>query len=327
MRPLRFTVEPSEAGWRLDRFLASRVPEVSRSQLRRHIDGGAVTLEGKTARPSRSVRVGQVVEYLPPPPKEAEPDAEPIELAVVFEDEWIVVLDKPRGMVVHPAAGHQSGTLVNALLHHCPDLKGVGGVLRPGIVHRLDKDTSGLMVVTKQDRAHRTLAAQFKAHDIERRYLALVLGRPKKTAGVFDTPYGRHPKHRKRFSSRHRGSRRAVTHYRVLEPMEGASLVEARLETGRTHQVRVHFADNGHPVLGDPMYAWAPKDPKVRAATKGLGGQALHAAVLGFEHPADRRFLLFVADPPADMVEAIGALGGSGDFKSWRRDVMKSGKP
>ena len=161
-------------------------------------------MEGKTIRPSRSVRAGQVVEYLPPPPEPAEPAAEPIELNVVHEDEWIVVLDKPRSMVVHPAAGHRSGTLVNALLHHCPDLKGVGGVLRPGIVHRLDKDTSGLMVVTKEDRAHRTLAAQFKSHEIERRYLALVSGRLKRPAGVFDTPYGRHPKHRKRFSSRPR---------------------------------------------------------------------------------------------------------------------------
>jgi 23S rRNA pseudouridine1911/1915/1917 synthase len=227
---------------------------------------------------------------------------------VVHEDRWLVVIDKPPGLVVHPAAGHESGTLVNALLAHVRDLRGIGGELRPGIVHRIDKDTSGLLVVAKDDATMNTLAAAFKAHAVERAYDALVAGKPPGPGGRIETMYGRDPRNRKKFSSRVRTGKRAVTNWKVLEQFEGAARVEARLETGRTHQVRVHMAALGCPLLGDATYGRPPRDPSLRAIATALGRQALHARTLAFVHPATGRRLSFSSELPADMRAALEAL-------------------
>jgi 23S rRNA pseudouridine1911/1915/1917 synthase len=227
---------------------------------------------------------------------------------VLYEDEQLIVVDKPAGMVVHPAAGHSSGTLVNALLGHCDNLSGIGGVLRPGIVHRLDKLTSGVLVASKTDEAHQGLAEQFSVHTVERRYVVVVAGRLAAARGTFDTFHGRHPTDRKRYTSRCDRGRRAVTHYEVRQPLRGASLVQATLETGRTHQVRVHFADAGHPVLGDPVYGRPPGHPEARRQGRALGRQALHAQVLGFVHPVTGQRLRFASPPPPDMQVVISAL-------------------
>jgi 23S rRNA pseudouridine1911/1915/1917 synthase len=282
----------------------------TRSQLKRHIDDGLCSVNHEVARPARKLRPGDVVRLTVPPP---EPDGalpEEIPLTVLYEDDHLIVIDKPPGLVVHPAAGHRNGTLVNALLGHCKSLSGVGGTVRAGIVHRLDKLTSGVLVASKSDEAHLGLAAQFAAHTVERRYVAVVSGRLTSASGTFDTPYGRHVTDRKRFTgrTRHARARRAVTHYRVLRRLQGATLVEARLETGRTHQVRVHFSEAGHPLLGDPIYGRPPRDPAARAAARALGRQALHAQVLGFDHPSTGERLRFVAAPPRDMQDLIAAL-------------------
>jgi 23S rRNA pseudouridine1911/1915/1917 synthase len=301
------------AGKRLDLFLAGALEGVSRSQLARQIGQGAVTVNGVVDPPSRKLRAGDVVTWTPPPVARTEIGAEAIPLVVVHEDRWLVVIDKPPGLVVHPAPGHDSGTLVNALLAHVSDLRGIGGELRPGIVHRIDKDTSGLLVVAKDDATMNALAAAFKAHTVERAYDALVVGKPPGPGGRIDTLYGRDPRDRKKFSSRVRTGKRAVTNWRVLERFAGAAHVEARLETGRTHQVRVHLAALGCPLLGDRTYGRPPRDPEVRALAAGLGRQALHARTLGFVHPATGKRLSFSSEMPADMraaLEALRALGG-----------------
>jgi 23S rRNA pseudouridine1911/1915/1917 synthase len=310
-------VSTGEEGLRIDQALATRGLPRSRSQIKRHIEEGFVLLEGVAVRPSRRVRAGERILYTPPPPEPGEALPEEIPLVVLFEDDAVVVVDKPAGMVVHPSPGHGRGTLVNALLARCGSLSGVGGVLRPGIVHRLDRLTSGVLVASKTDEAHQALAAQFAAHTVERRYLALIAGVLREESGTFDTLHGRHPADRKRFSTRPRrgpgaGARRAVTHYRVLERLEGASLVEARLETGRTHQVRLHFADAGHPVLGDPLYGRPPAHPRAREVAAELGRQALHARVLAFDHPRTGERLRFVTPPPEDMRAAIAKLERAG---------------
>jgi len=248
------------------------------------------------------------VVFLLPAPQPSQVEAEDIPLNVLFEDDELIVVDKPAGMVVHPAPGHRYGTLVGALLHYCETLSGVGGELRPGIVHRLDKLTSGVMVASKTDAAHHGLAAQFAAHTIERRYLALIVGRPAKASGTFDTFHGRHPTDRKRYSSKVERGRRAVTHYRQIEALGAATLMEAQLETGRTHQVRVHFADAGHGLLGDPVYGRAGRDPDLRRIGQALDRQALHARILAFDHPCSGERLRFVTPPPADFMQAVEAL-------------------
>ncbi len=319
----RFVVDKAESGGRLDKFLADRVADASRSALRRHILKGAVSVDGKQVKPSHLVQPGEVVTYDVPEPVPSHLIAEDIDLDIVYEDEHLVVVDKPAGMVVHPAAGHASGTLVNALLHHLPDLQGVGDERRPGIVHRIDKDTSGLLVVCKTDAAHRGLSEQFKEHSIFRCYLALVKGRPPES-GTWDTPYGRHPTHRKKFTGRlERSDRRAVTHFRRLEEFDGASLVVARLETGRTHQVRVHFSEHGHPLIGDSIYGRGGGKPRIRRVADLLGRQALHAALLGFVHPVTGRFLQFLSDLPSDMAEAVRALGGTWPLDGWERILVR----
>jgi len=297
-------VDESAAGLRLDVFLALHT-DYTRSRVRRHIDAGAVEVNGSRPKPSRVLRGGETVVYhaVAPEPDEAIPEEIPV--PILYEDEHIVVVDKPAGMVVHPAAGHTSGTLVNALLHHCGSLATVGDRLRPGIVHRLDKGTSGVMVVTKSDRAHLSLAEQFSHHRIERSYIALTVGAPPSEAGTFDTFHARHPTRRMRYTSRVGSGRRAVTRYRVLEEIGGMCLVQAILETGRTHQVRVHFAEHGAPLLGDPLYGRPPRDPLLRELGRTLGRQALHAAVLGFVHPISSTPSRFESPLPRDMEEAL----------------------
>jgi 23S rRNA pseudouridine1911/1915/1917 synthase len=299
------------AGARLDQFLADAAAGLSRSQLKRLIDEGAVTVNGTAAKAGRRLRAGDVVELRLPAPAPARAEAQEMPLAVLFEDPHIIVIDKPAGLVVHPAAGHPDGTLVNALLHHCTDLSGVGGELRPGIVHRLDKDTSGVLVASKSDAAHQVLAGWFKDKRPEREYVAIVAPPPRSASGTFATAYGRHPVHRKKFSSRVARGKPAVTHYTVEERFAGlAARVRCRLETGRTHQIRVHFADAGSPVLGDPLYGRRPGDPRLAELAAALGRQALHAERLAFPHPITGAWLEFRSALPADMQSLLAALRG-----------------
>ncbi len=301
-------VEEVDAGVRLDVWLAARVADVSRSQLRRRIEAGEVTINGSTVlSASRGMRPGERVIFTPAPALEVADQPEAIPLSILYEDEALVILDKPAGMVVHPATSHQAGTLVNALLHHCGDsLRGIGGERRPGIVHRLDKDTSGVMVVAKDEPTLIALQVQFHDHTLERRYLALVEG-VVAAQGTFRTSYGRDPRDRKKFSSKS-GGRTAITHWVVKERYRGATLVEARLETGRTHQIRVHFKDAGHPLIGDPVYGRRPKEAHLRAVHDRLARQGLHAAVLGITHPGDGRLLRYETPPPPDLADALRVL-------------------
>jgi 23S rRNA pseudouridine1911/1915/1917 synthase len=305
-------VAAEAAGQRLDVFLAREVGSVSRSQLARQIGEAAVTVNGDAGTPSRKLRPGDVVIWAPPPPVPTEIAAEALPLAIVYEDRCLVVVDKPAGLVVHPAPGHEGGTLVNALLAHCRDLRGIGGELRPGIVHRIDKDTSGLLVVAKDDATMNGLAAAFKAHTVERVYDALCVGKPPGKAGRIDTLYGRDPRARKKFSSKVRTGKRAVTNWAVAERFPGAARIEARLETGRTHQVRVHLAALGCPLLGDRTYGRSPRDPALRAIGEALGRQALHARSLAFVHPATGKRLAFSSEMPPDMARALAALRALG---------------
>jgi 23S rRNA pseudouridine1911/1915/1917 synthase len=294
---LRLAVGEGEAGERLDAALAA-LADLPRAQARRWIDQGRVRLEGRVRRPSHRVALGEEIEADPPEPVEATARPEPIPLCVVYEDADLVVVDKPAGMVVHPAPGHASGTLVNALLHHCGGLASVGGVLRPGIVHRLDRGTSGLLVVAKSDLAHRGLAARFHEHAIERVYDVFVRGLPGGEEGAIDRPIGRHPRDRKRMSVRSRSGRAARTQWRVRErfPRSGVSRLEVRPVTGRTHQIRVHLASAGMPVVGDRVYGRAE-----RARGPAPDRPALHARVLGFVHPRSGRALRFEAALPEDL--------------------------
>jgi 23S rRNA pseudouridine1911/1915/1917 synthase len=314
-----------DAGVRLDRFLVSRMKEFSRSRLKQLLLGGNVRVNGKTiGDPAYRVNSGEAVELHVPPAAPARPRGEKIPLDVVFEDDALIVIDKPAGLVVHPAAGNAEGTLVNALIAHCGDtLSGIGGEKRPGIVHRLDKDTSGLMVAAKTDRAHRALAKQFADHGrtgaLERGYLALVWGVPAPPRGAIDSPIGRDPRSRQRMAVR-AGGRRAVTRYELRQTFPGAdgkpllSLIECRLETGRTHQIRVHLARAGHPLLGDPLYGTGFRTkqsqlrPQARDALAGLRRQALHAFLLGFTHPETGKPMRFESPLPADLARLVAAL-------------------
>jgi 23S rRNA pseudouridine1911/1915/1917 synthase len=255
------------------------------------------------------LRAGDEVRVRLRPARPIEARPEPMDLVVLYEDEHVIVLDKPAGLVVHPAPGHDAGTLVNALLAHCADLSGIGGALRPGIVHRLDKDTTGVLVVTKSDAAHQVLAEAFAAKDLLREYLAVVAPAPPGERGTIRTLYGRHPVDRKRFSSKVATGKPAVTHWEVAERFPaGAALVRLRLETGRTHQIRVHMADQGWPLLGDPVYGRTPKDPTLRELAAALGRQALHAARLEFTHPVTGQALRFATAPPPDLQRVLDRL-------------------
>ncbi|MBI2893222.1 MAG: RluA family pseudouridine synthase [Deltaproteobacteria bacterium] len=308
---MEFEVPAQEGGSRLDVVVAAHVePPTPRARIKRWIEDGHVDLDGVVAdRPGLRVRAGARVTARPPAPAPTTALPEPLPLDVLYEDPDVVVVYKPAGLVVHPSAGHAGGTLVNAVLHRYPWLPGQDP-LRPGIVHRLDKDTSGVMVVTRTELARDELGRRFAAHDVERLYWAIVVGNPP-DSGTFETLHGRHPTDRKRFSSRVSRGRRAVTHFRVIERLDGTALVEARLETGRTHQVRVHFADHGWPLLGDPLYGRPPREERLRRVGVALGRQALHARVLGFAHPRTGERLRFETAPPPDFMAALAALRGA----------------
>jgi 23S rRNA pseudouridine1911/1915/1917 synthase len=303
---------PAHAGWRLDRALADAVPTLSRERLKSLIRSGAVEGGGRPVRdPALKVRGEEAFRVAVPEPTQPHNAPQDIPLKVVFEDEHLLVVDKPAGLVVHPAAGNLDGTLVNALLHHCgSSLSGIGGVARPGIVHRIDKDTSGLLVVAKSDVAHEGLARQFAAHSIDRRYLAIVNGMPKAAEGKIDAPLARSSANRKKIAVVE-GSRgkQALTHWRRLQPLRDAALVECRLETGRTHQVRVHMASIGHPLVGDPVYGRTGKTHGKLLKQLQFHRQALHAAELGFTHPVSKLKLSFSSPMPPDMQELFNALG------------------
>jgi 23S rRNA pseudouridine1911/1915/1917 synthase len=303
---------PAHAGWRLDRALADAVPILSRERLKALIRSGAVETEGKALRdPAVKVRGEEALRIAVPEAAPAHNEPQEIPLEIVFEDEHLLIVDKPAGLVVHPAAGNLDGTLVNALLYHCRgSLSGIGGVARPGIVHRIDKDTSGLLVVAKTDVAHEGLAKQFAAHTIERRYLAIVNGIPKAAQGTVDAPLARSATNRKKIAIvEGKRGKRAVTHWRRLGVLADAALVECRLETGRTHQVRVHMASIGHPLLGDPVYGRSGKTHGKLLSKLGFQRQALHAAGLGFTHPVTKNRLSFSSPMPPDMQELFNALG------------------
>jgi len=296
-------------GWRLDRALADAVPTLSRERLKALISSGRVTGDGGAVRdPAKKAIGGQRFSVSVPAPAPAHNVPQDIALDIVFEDDHLLVVDKPAGLVVHPAAGNPDGTLVNALLHHCAGrLSGIGGVARPGIVHRIDKDTSGLMVVAKTDRAHEGLAKQFAVPSIDRRYKAIVAGRPNPPSGAIDAPLARSPANRKKVAVVGSG-KRAVTHYRTLQPLREATLVECRLETGRTHQVRVHMTSIGNPLLGDPVYGRTKAAHRQLLETLRFKRQALHAAHLGFIHPVKSTALSFDSELPADMQELFTSL-------------------
>ncbi|SNS39394.1 ribosomal large subunit pseudouridine synthase D [Sphingomonas laterariae] len=299
-------IVPAEAGgWRLDKALATALPEFSRERLKALINDGQVhRADGAPAGdPSAKVAPGDAFDVTVPPPIPLENEAQDIPLVIAYEDDHLIVVDKPAGLVVHPAAGNLDGTLVNALLHHCGgSLSGIGGVARPGIVHRIDKDTSGLMVAAKTDLAHEGLAKQFAAHSIDRRYRAIVAGLPVPTTGSVDGPIARSATHRKKMAIVQDGrGKRAVTHYRLITALKGASLVECRLETGRTHQVRVHMSSIGHPLLGDPVYGRIRPEHRSLLNRLGFERQALHAAHLGFIHPYSGEHLAFDSNMPPDM--------------------------
>lgn len=304
-------LEPGHAGWRLDRALAAAVPSLSRERLKALIRSGAVEAGGRLVRdPATKVRGEEALRVAVPAPAPAHNEPQDIPLSIVFEDQHLLVVDKPAGLVVHPAAGNFNGTLVNALLHHCGgSLSGVGGVARPGIVHRIDKDTSGLLVVAKHDVAHEGLARQFAAHSIDRRYLAMVNAIPITAAGTVDAPLARSSSNRKKIAIVE-GSRgkRAITHWRRLAELRDAALLECRLETGRTHQVRVHMASIGHPLIGDPVYGRTCKTNGNLLKELKFQRQALHAAELGFIHPVTKIGLSFASPMPTDMQELFNAL-------------------
>jgi len=303
-------LEPAHAGWRLDRALAAAVPTLSRERFKALVRSGALTSQGTAVRdPAAKVSGGERFCLEIPEPEPAHNLPQDIPLDIVFEDPHLLVVDKPAGLVVHPAAGNRDGTLVNALLHHCGgSLSGIGGVARPGIVHRIDKDTSGLLVVAKTDVAHEGLAKQFAAHSIERKYLAIVSGVPKASHGTIDAPLARSAANRKKIAIVE-GSRgkRAVTHWKRLEMLDDSALVECSLETGRTHQVRVHMASIGHPLLGDPVYGRS-KGHRDLLKSLGFHRQALHAAHLAFTHPVTKHRLSFSSGMPADMQELFNQL-------------------
>ena len=306
-----FTVAPHLDGLRLDSCIAELVPEWSRSRARKLIDGGHVTVNGEAARASLKVRQGDEVLILEPPPAPLDTEPEDIPLEIVHEDEELLVINKPTGLVIHPAAGNPRGTLVNALLHHCTDLSGIGGVERPGIVHRLDKETTGLLVVAKTDRAHLALSLAFKKREIAKTYLAVCYGVPAQADGVIDAPIDRHPKERQQMAVVATG-RPARTLYHVEEAFADTSLVSCRLITGRTHQIRVHMAHRGHALVGDPLYSgrqWRNlSNPEAQIACRTFPRQALHAWRLGFTHPVTRENVEFEAPVPADMAWLIEVL-------------------
>lgn len=292
------TFKADTDGERLDRFLDSRCADLSRSRIQTLISEGSVTLDSKSTKPSARIRVGQMVVLHLPEPEASDLQPQHIPLSIVYEDSDLLVVDKPAGMTVHPAPGHPDGTLVNAVLAHCPDLQGIGGTVRPGIVHRLDKDTSGLMVVAKNDRAHRALSDQLKARAFTKEYVALTHGSVTPHEAIIDAPIGRSSANRQQMAITERG-REAITRYRVTRYYAAHSLVEIRPTTGRTHQIRVHFASLGHPLVGDATYG--------KSDTR-LNRHFLHASKLGFTHPSDGEYLEFTSSPSSELMAFLKSV-------------------
>lgn len=291
-------------GERIDKFLSCRLEEVSRSYIQKLIKEGHVSVNGKPVKANYKLGAGDEISVEIPEAKEPDILPEDIPLDILYEDQDILVVNKPKGIVVHPAAGHYSGTLVNALMYHCKDsLSGINGVMRPGIVHRIDMDTTGSLLVCKNDEAHRILAEQLKEHTIRREYHAIVYGNIKEDTGTVDEPIGRHPTDRKKMSINHKNGKQAVTHYEVLERFGNFTYIRCRLETGRTHQIRVHMASLHHPLLGDEVYG-----PSSRPPFPGLKGQVLHAKILGIYHPATGEYMEFDAPLPQYFVDLLQKL-------------------
>lgn len=317
MEKFELTYQTEGEPERLDTFLARTLENMTRSTAQRLIETGLVTVDSFPQKPSLKLKGGETISVTIPPPEPAEAIAEQIPLEILYEDHDIIVVNKPAGMTVHPGAGNSSGTLVNALLGHCRDLSGIGGELRPGIVHRIDKDTSGVLVAAKNDLAHHSLARQFKEHTIKRIYLALVYGSPREEKGRIESVIGRHPVDRKRMSGTAKRGKQAVTHWRVAGRYPGITLMRLKLETGRTHQIRVHLSETGYPLVGDEVYGGSGRlanirDTVLRKLVKELGRQALHAKTLGFIHPVTGEYLEFDTELPEDMRRIIEYLDKQG---------------
>lgn len=295
-------VVSEKSGIRIDKYISNQLKDISRSYIQKLIDDGQVQVNGKRIKSNYKVNSNDTIRVHIPEPEKLEITAEEIKLDIVYEDEDLLVVNKPQGMVVHPAPGNYSGTLVNALINHCGDnLSAINGVIRPGIIHRIDKDTSGLLLVAKNNHSHTHLAQQIKDHSLNRKYIAIVYGNIRNGSGIIDMPIGRHPVDRKKMTVTEKNSRNAVTHFKVLERFGNYTYIECKLETGRTHQIRVHMSHIGHPILGDPVYG--PKKDKFK-----LNGQALHAKLLGFVHPRTKEYMEFEAGPPAYFDKILGLL-------------------
>jgi 23S rRNA pseudouridine1911/1915/1917 synthase len=311
---LSIHVTTKDIGRRLDQFLSEASLNLSRSQAKKLIEGKTILLNQQPTKPSVRLKIGDIVSKILSKPEPLTLTPEPLPLGILYEDRFIIVIDKPPGMVVHPAYGNPSGTLVNALLYHCKDLAGINGVIRPGIVHRLDKDTSGVMVVAKNDEAYYELTKQFKHRSVGKVYLAIAYGQFSKDEGIIDSAIGRHPSQRKRMSTRTRRGRTAITRWKVIERLDGFTLLEIFPQTGRTHQIRVHLSSIGHPILGDPVYgrrgrAGAINDPVLKEYVRKMNRQALHALRLAINHPQTGVRVEFVSPIPQDMREMLERLG------------------
>jgi 23S rRNA pseudouridine1911/1915/1917 synthase len=315
------TVTKRDEGRRLDQFLSETDLNLSRSQAKKLIEAGNILLNQRPTKPSAHLKAGDRISGTLPQPKPLSLKPEPLPLDIIYEDPSIIVIDKPSGMVVHPAYGNPSGTLVNALLYHCKDLTGINGILRPGIVHRLDKDTSGVIVVAKDDEAYHQLTKQFKNRTVEKAYLAIAYGKFGEEEGLIDSAIGRHPSERKRMSTRTKKGRTAITRWKVTERLDGFTFLEIFPQTGRTHQIRVHLSSMGHPLLGDPLYGRKGRpgsihDPVLKDCLKKMNRQALHAHRLGFNHPRTGERVQFVSPIPQDMKEVLELLRSQTSEKS-----------
>jgi 23S rRNA pseudouridine1911/1915/1917 synthase len=324
-----FTIDKSQCGQRLDIFLAQSDAALSRSQVKCAIEEGDVLVNGKVPKVSQQLKDGDVIILIKKSPIEAAALAQEMPLDIVYEDESLIVINKPAGMVVHPAPGNPDKTLVNALLFHCHDLSGIGGVLRPGIVHRLDKDTSGLIVAAKSDEVHRHLSAQFEKHDVHKKYLAFVWGDVKGNHGEIVLPVGRHTTNRKKMSTKSKHGKGALTLWKVLERYGMVTLLEVEIKTGRTHQIRVHLSDRGYPVVGDAVYGNSSKintvkDPLLKAKIKEFNRQALHAAQLSFIHPQKDERMVFTADMPQDLADLRNQLRAGVNQVDSKADIWKN---
>lgn len=316
-KTLTLVIPAGLSGKRADAVLPDLLPELTRSRIKKLIEEKNILVDGSPIKPSRKLGPGETVLVTIPAPAPLDAAPEDIPISIIYEDEYIAVIDKPAGMTVHPGAGVAGGTLVNALLYHLGGLSGVGGKIRPGIVHRLDKNTSGVIVVAKDDASHNSLAAQFKSRSVEKRYLAILEGVMKTDSGSISSRIGRHPVDRKKMSSRAPSGRESLTLWKVRKKLRGASLVEARPRTGRTHQIRVHFSEAGHPLLADEVYGGkGRKAPVISAAATIIGRHALHAWKLAFSHPRTGERMEFTSPIPDDMKKALNFLSEAGDNNS-----------